>query len=77
MKDSRIGLSTEKRITVLDYITNKSLEYDHVYLHSKPEENFVSLYVGGFGDEFRTIYKITAKHRDLISGMLTIWVRKL
>lgn len=68
--------STERRITVLDYITNKSLKYDHVYLHSKPEENLVSLYVGGFGDEFRTIYRITGKHADLNSGMLTIWVRK-
>lgn len=65
-----------KRILVLDYDTNKELGYDQIYLHGEPETDLVSLYNGGFGDAFRTIYKIKSKQNDYLTGNLTIQVRK-
>lgn len=66
----------DKRIKVIRYLTNQAVEYDQIFLHPKPEDNLVSLYNGGFGDEFRKIYKIKDKHQDLLTGNLTIWVKE-
>ena len=66
-----------KRITVIDQATNKTLEYDEIYLHSSPETNLVSLYVGGFDDNHRTIYRIMERFGDpRLNDKLQIRVKK-
>ena len=75
-------MSDNKRLIIIDYNTNKEIEYDSVYLHSKPEEGILSIYNGGLGDRFRTLYVI--KSKQLIQGtdkirleVIKFWVQLL
>lgn len=66
----------DDRILVIDFHTNKIIEYDHIWLHTKPEEGMVSLYNGGIGDSFRTIFKIKNRVQEPLTTNLKLWVVK-
>lgn len=65
------GVSTESsKPIVIDYETGVKINYDYFWYHTKPEDGFISLYNDGFGDSFRTIYKIKKSDGNFI------WVKE-
>jgi hypothetical protein len=63
------------KILLFDSKTEIPIKYDHIWFHTKPEEGFISYYVGGFGDPYRTICKIRKIKRNLKSEK--IWIEKI
>lgn len=48
----------------------KEIIYDHIYFHGQDEPELVSIYIGGFGDQYRTIYKILDRDGNVIKVKL-------